>query len=93
MVAAYENLAGLFGHAAAVVLGDRIESARYIVVAKQMLNQMLCHGGQAVCVINILVVVVAVEELDLIAARIEENTGFVQQNLLNDALLQRLFSF
>ncbi len=88
MVAAYENLAGLFGHAAAVVLGDRIESTRYIVVAKQMLDQMLCHGGQAVCVINVLVVVVAVEELDLIAARIEENAGFVQQNLLDDALLQ-----
>ena len=41
VVALDKDLAGLFGHAASVVLGDRVECPGDVVVPQQVLHQIL----------------------------------------------------
>ena len=88
MVALDKDLAGLFGYAAAVVLGHRVERPGDVVIPQQVLHQILRHGGEAVGVVDVLVIVVAVEELDLVAASIEHDAGLVEQYFPDNALLQ-----
>ena len=88
MVALDKDLAGLFGHAASVVLGDRVECPGDVVVSQQVLHQILCYGGQTIGVVDGLVIVVAVEERHLVAAGKQRDGGLVQDDLPDDALLQ-----
>ena len=68
MMAADKDLPGLFRHGAAVVPGDRAEGTGNVVVAEQMLDKILRHGGQTVGVLNVFVVIIAVEKANLAGA-------------------------
>ena len=88
MMAADKDLPGLFRHGAAVVPGDRVEGPGNVVVAEQMLDKILRHGGQTVGVLDVFVVIVAVEKAHLAGAGVQDDAGLVKQYLADDALLQ-----
>ena len=86
MVAADGDLVGLFVHPTAVGLGHAGKGAGDVVVPPHVLHQVLGHGGQAVGVLDVLVVIVPEQEGGLLAVADQRDARGVEAHLIHHAL-------
>lgn len=87
VVAGDQDFPGFFLRVA-VGFGDGEEGAGNVVIPPQMLHQVLGHGGQAVGVLNVLIVIVGVAEGGALPVADQRDAGGVQTDLVNGALLE-----